>query len=104
TISNNRADNFGGGIYFPTAPLILIRDSTISANLASIQGGGVYLLSIGPVTVENSTIVANQAPTGAGLDYEAVNNGQSLTITSSIISGNIGSFAPDVYARIAQTT
>ncbi|HTK76939.1 MAG TPA: choice-of-anchor Q domain-containing protein, partial [Gemmataceae bacterium] len=104
TISNNRADNVGGGVNYPNTALILIRSSTISMNVAGIQGGGVYVSSIGPLTVENSTIVANQAPTGAGLDYEAVNNGLPLTITSSIISGNVGTVGPDVNARIAQTT
>jgi hypothetical protein len=103
TISNNRADNFGGGINFSNTALTVIRDSTISMNVAGQGGGGMYVGSIGPLTIENSTIVANVAPTGAGVDYEAVNNGQALTLTSDIISGNNGTVNPDVNARIAQT-
>ncbi len=78
TISNNVAENEGGGIRFDAAGLVI--NSTISGNsiLSSCctgdetdggsagEGGGIDARGGGPVTIINSTIVNNHAATGGG--------------------------------------
>lgn len=78
TISNNIADNEGGGIRFDSTGLVI--NSTISGNIlldscctedtadggTAGEGGGIDARGGGPVTIINSTIVNNHAVIGGG--------------------------------------
>jgi len=93
TISENTANNFGGGTYYGT-----INNCTISGNFAG-NGAGTYY-----GTVNNCTISGNSAAYGAGTHYGTVNNctisGNSAyrgagtyysTVNDCTISGNSAS-------------
>ena len=96
TISSNSAD-YGGGIllipdatgFNPVSTSVGIVNSTISSNSAAIDGGGLLNLG-GLVTLSNSTVTANTAGNdGSGIASFGDAETQT-TITSSIVSGNVG--------------
>ena len=79
-ISNNSADNSGGGIY--NKGTLTITESIISNNSVNDSGGGIY--NSGTLTIIGSTISYNSANWyGGGID-----NKDTLTITGSTILGN----------------
>lgn len=80
TIRNGDAGNNGGGLYLPSADLLLT-DSTVSGNRAG-SGGGIYSRS-GSVRVERSTVDQNTAYLGGGIHADGM-----LTLSASTISGN----------------
>jgi filamentous hemagglutinin family protein len=104
-ISQNQAEN-GGGI-LNEGGIITIRDSQINANQAQREGGGILnrdqlTLNNSHVTqnsaqfgggiwnrnsleINNSSISENRAENGGGIQ----NDGGSLTLENSILSGNI---------------
>lgn len=122
TISNNTAENEGGGIRFDAAGLVI--NSTISGNrvLASCcdgteqdggtsgEGGGIDARGGGPVTIINSTIVNNHAVTGGGGVniatsyqgdpggvFETLGNevlGRPLELINTLIAGNTSDQGP----------
>ena len=85
TVSGNRIQGLGGGIY--NAGELILLNSTISGNDATSKysmsgGGGIY--NEGILQVQNSTITANHGGTGGGL----VNKGVAY-LRSTILAGNI---------------
>jgi CSLREA domain-containing protein len=68
SISHNSADNWGGGIYnwswFDKHSILTINNSTINNNSAK-YGGGIYNQSA--LTMNNSTLFENTAEQGGGL-------------------------------------
>ena len=93
TISNNSAASTGGGILIPVgapgvaAGPVTIANSTIADNSATF-GGGIYNAG-GQADITNSTITGNTASTGSGISSFGDAIAQT-TVTSSIVSGNIG--------------
>ena len=82
----------GGGLYVHGLNNFLI-NSTVVNNFASISGGGVYI--DGNMTVLSSTITGNQANSdgdalgsGGGI-FKFDQAGETLTILSSVIAGNL---------------
>lgn len=107
-ISNNSANNHGGGLYSYTntsAPArsstITIQNSTISDNKTLSKGGGIYsyafsysATAVSSITVQNSTISGNYGDIGAGLySYSKVASGttsssSTVTVQKSTIVNN----------------
>ena len=86
TIGGNLANEDGGGIY--NQGTLTIRNSTVSGN-TSLFGGGIVNGGVNaPLVIANSTVSGNFASKGAG----GIDNGGTLTITNSTLSGNS---APD---------
>jgi hypothetical protein len=97
----------GGGIYANGS--MAIEDSTVSGNSATTVGGGISARMYpagGLVTIQNSTITGNTADSdsngtgkGGGLYLYRASGGQTPSIASTIIAGNIDhtDAGPDVF-------
>ena len=92
TLFNNSAILNGGGIFnFGT---LTVSSSTLSANSAP-DGGGIW--NAGNLTVSSNTLSGNSATSGGGID----NNGGTVTVTSSIVTGNHASSSdPDLAGAV----
>ncbi|CAN5411665.1 hypothetical protein BH11PLA2_BH11PLA2_41560 [soil metagenome] len=100
-INNKVTTTIGGGLNFIghiTTGGFTVLNSTIAGNSSAQSGGGLSLQTFTgeSVTVQNSTIVNNTAAIGVGggilVDYA------TLVLTSSIVSGNSNTNAPDVFS------
>jgi hypothetical protein len=115
TVSNNTAQNNGGGADTSAGEALVITGSTISGNTATNQGGGGFaaaaqstaevtdslitqnhalalsggggVLGLGPNLITRSTFSGNDAASHGG----GLNGGDDTTITDSTISGNTAS-------------
>lgn len=91
----------GGGIYFfgiIAPPGLSIRNSTISGNSANTQGGGIALVSVtGVPVIQNSTITNNFAGSGLGGGISRMFGVDGVTLSSTIVAGNISANVPDMY-------
>ena len=108
-IVNNKSTGAGGG--FNIASLtsgntFLMRNSTVSGNSSSALGGGIYHSNTSALTtfsIFNSTITNNTATGGGGL--RATSNAATVTLNSTIISGNAGPAAsPDILSFKVNST
>jgi predicted outer membrane repeat protein len=90
-ISNNHADEYGGGLflYYPTS----IASCTITSNYAGSDGGGIY--SDDRQYITGSTISNNQAEGDGGGIYQE--SGYSMTLTNDIITGNKADNGAGIY-------
>ncbi|TVR77808.1 MAG: hypothetical protein EA409_11370, partial [Saprospirales bacterium] len=96
TISGNRANIDGGGIYNMENSNPTIFNSTISSNQAiAFWGGGIYNQNNSSPTITNSTISGNLAGSNGGGIYNNANS--SPIITNSTISGNEANFGGGIY-------
>ena len=90
TITNGNAYN-GGGIYIWGNSFPTISDNVITNNTANEAGGGIVLISLNGnatnyTTITGNTITSNTAGTyGGGIDLWASNN---VTIDNNSITGN----------------
>jgi hypothetical protein len=101
TISGNSAIGgygifpHGGGISFsgPVAPGgFIVRNSTISGNTATYGGGLSLYGPLGSATIQNCTITNNSCKyLGGGISK---NGSASMSLTSSIVSGNTATAFP----------
>ena len=78
----------GGGLGTWSPKPTTIANSTISGNRSDVRGGGVYLRNMAPLTLGNSTVTDNTAPEGSGISDTAAGAGYPFTIVSSIVAGN----------------
>jgi predicted outer membrane repeat protein len=85
TFSDNSAQVGGGGVYSATTKTVKITGSTFLHN-SSTGGGALRLARNGEASVSNSTFSSNTA-TGTG---GAIQNGTTLTLTNTTITGNSG--------------
>ena len=92
TLSDNSADDNGGGIDNGSSGTLSVINSTLSGNSALRTGGGINILdSIGGITtlsVINSTFSGNSANIGGGI--RNFNNG-TLNVINCTLSGNSAS-------------
>jgi CSLREA domain-containing protein len=105
TVSGNTADYVGGGIF--SGGTLTVESSTISGNSATTgEGGGIANYGTPEGIITNSTISGNTAPQGGGIGNAigstleltnstvrdnfggGINNGGTLTVNGSTISGN----------------
>jgi len=85
TIHNNTAGDDGGGVDNNNdGGTVTLRNSTLVNNVAAGEGGGVENDST--MAIANSTLVGNRAERGGGVSNTL--RGSTLTLTSSLISGN----------------
>jgi len=83
TISNNVAENCGGGIGIYRGEYVTINNSTIAGNQSRL-GGGLYVSHM-PVEINQSTITNNDATDeGGGVRLYVY----SMDVSGTIISGN----------------
>ncbi len=85
TISNNRADNLGGGFMIDKAAAVDVRDSSVTGNSAS-AGGGVYLRNASANFLQD-TFYGNSANQGGGLYLFAAAPAQ-VTLAHTTITKN----------------
>jgi uncharacterized repeat protein (TIGR01451 family) len=71
---------FGGGIY--SSSTLTMTSCTVSGNATTYSGGGIYHRD-GTLTMSNCTIYDNTARDGGG-----INNGGTLILNNSTVSGN----------------
>src|SRR5262249_409846 len=105
-VSNNSATADGGGIVFEntvsTPWTLTVNNSTISNNQAGDAGGGIDTDGAGRVFINFSSISGNTSVNqGAGIWLDAVQNGAvfetaNLTVTGSLLSGNVAVAADNV--------
>jgi hypothetical protein len=83
--------NGQGGI-FNNGSTLTVSGCTVSGNGVGNMGGGIYNLS-GTLTVSGCTVSGNTAIYGGGISNVVGNQGgpASVTISNSILSGNVGS-------------
>jgi uncharacterized repeat protein (TIGR01451 family) len=87
-ISNNQADEEGGGLYVGDSSAD-INGNTIVDNLVDGDGGGISVgQSPSPVTITGNMIVSNHASRGGGLDFSSTN---SLMVANNTIMSNTAS-------------
>ncbi len=102
TISNNSTQSAnvgGGGIYvgnYFAVSELTISNTTLSGNSSTLRGGGLSAWDYGPgniVTLTNTTIVNNStSDVGGGIATDST----AITLSQSLISGNIGNGGPEV--------
>ena len=93
-ISENDA-RFGAGIAVNNVKVTIV-NSTISGNSAGDTGGGLYLLS-NETSIYSSTIADNHAVNQAGgIAFPSTDNGETMDVYNSIISGNMAPTNPDL--------
>ncbi|MEE8355967.1 MAG: hypothetical protein V3R33_01545, partial [Anaerolineales bacterium] len=85
SISDNIAQDAGGGIWIHNGAAILITKSVLGGNTASTEGGGIYLEE-GSLYVDNSTLADNTAYRGGGL--YSVGDNSELTLTHTTVAYN----------------
>jgi parallel beta-helix repeat protein len=96
-IRNNTAENDGGALFFwdscfPELTNCIIVDNEVTVGYPGYgEGGAVYIESCPSVTFINCTISNNTATSSRGGIYSAAS---TVTMTNSIVWGNIGSSAP----------
>ncbi len=99
TLAGNSAKNTGsGGAISVSAPSLTIVNSTLSGNVA-MKGGAIQSFNT-TVIIQNSTITGNAADFGGGIILQS---GPAISLESSIVSGNSGGSAPDIFSAIAVT-
>lgn len=113
-ITNNIADNYGGGIRMlvqhltPQANSLIIRDSVIRGNRIRNTGGGIGVEGqLGEFTIINSLISENEAASttvagtnqGGGIYYAG---GSTLTLIDTTVRGNFaGRSGGGVFANLS---
>jgi CSLREA domain-containing protein len=87
TVSGNRADDLGGGLYTDGAATIV--GSTISGNEAGDSGGGIQAITDSPVELTNSSLSGNRAvEDGGGIRLDS-GGGVTFTTLNATISANV---------------
>ena len=94
TLSGNEAYSNGGGV-FSQAATVRVVSSTLSGNSAS-EGGGIYVTNGQTIEVTNSTLTGNLAQYRGGGLATSYSPAQT-TVNNTIIAGNLGGYAPDIY-------
>jgi hypothetical protein len=98
TIRGNNSTSFGGGINNESGTLTLT-NSTLSGNSAINIGGGIAngsTLAVSSSTVSNNSVTNPEGSGGGIANYDGM-----LTLTSSIVAGNVAPFGPDVASTVA---
>jgi hypothetical protein len=79
----------GGGALGTWSPKpMTITNSTISGNRADVRGGGLYTRNQGALALGNTTITDNAAPEGSGIADAGDSAAYPFSITSTIVAGN----------------
>jgi len=84
TLSENSADQDGGGIYNANGGTATLTNLTVSGNTAGDDGGGIRNAAGGTLTLTNSTVSGNDA----GDDGGGIRNGGTVNIIGSTIANN----------------
>ncbi len=90
TLADNQTSQFGGAIY--SLGILTIKRSTLTRNMAAGFGGAIH--AQGPLEIIHGTIVDNEAAFGGGI---SISSGSLFQISRSVVAGNQGINAPDVY-------
>lgn len=92
TITNNYAENQGGGIY--SFGNLTVRNSTITNNSAVQYGGGIISNNNSTLNLINSTITRNSYRSNGGNGAGVNSNNAVVNVRNTIIAGNFGN-VPD---------
>ena len=90
---NNEARGIYGGGFLNEGTTVTLVNTLFTGNKAMEAGGAI--INAGELHLLNSTITQNEATIGAGGLYNFDAN-SNMTITNSIVWGNIGPEAPDI--------
>ena len=100
TLNNSSVhNNSGGGIYVRAGGVVTTNNSTVSRNGEALSStGGIYNESGGTVYLNSSTIANNIGTHSSATG--GISNFGTVTMQNSILTGNIGSVAPDCSGSI----
>jgi parallel beta-helix repeat protein/predicted outer membrane repeat protein len=87
-IKDNSATN-GAGIYCSSSSRPTITNCTITDNASTGMGGGIYSTDNSAPTIINCTITKNSSGEEGGGAYNDCNTASSLTMSNSILWGNL---------------
>ena len=105
SITGNRADWQGGGIYSRDSVNIALSNCRITENFSEVFGGGIFISDTTNFTISNSLIANNSAQEGGGItssgfsnlsqQFDAVSrsNIQNITLTNCAMIGNTATIA-----------
>jgi predicted outer membrane repeat protein len=98
TFADNSAQNGAGGVWLLCATEAkLITNSTFTGNSAGGDGGGIYDDTGTALNIRNTTVTGNEAnDLGGGIYANGGNASNAVTISSSIVAGNVASTGPDI--------
>ena len=101
TVAGNRTMENGGGIANRGSSLLTVNNSTIANNSAthdeegSGYGGGIFNSFLSTLTMSHSTVAGNLAN-----DVGGICCGGALTLTNSVVAGNIDRFDSDIFGAL----
>ncbi|MFO1477873.1 MAG: right-handed parallel beta-helix repeat-containing protein, partial [Verrucomicrobiota bacterium] len=91
-ITNNNANDFGGGLYNSPGGTMTVSNCAIAGNSTTRSGGGIYN-DTATLKVIASTLSGNSAIMGGDgggiLNYAAPGQSATLTVSGSTLSGNV---------------
>jgi len=90
SIADNQAGIGGGGIghgHDRYDPTISISNCTVSGNSANVAGGGIFIRS-GEWNINDSTISGNSADEGGGIGHGYSQDDPTISMSSCAVSGN----------------
>ena len=96
-VSDGEHSTVGGAVYIGSGTAATITHTTISDNRSDDRGGGIY--SAGTTEIENSNVVANDARVSGGGIYVAADSSMELTrciVMGNTLDGELGVTASDV--------
>lgn len=105
-IENNRANNWGGGLYFGQSavlPDVVLEGVQIRNNTAAVHGGGIYTNTTNAASVEikDSTVIEGNTADSLGGGF--YNNGSMLKLSGGEICNNAASLqGGGIYLNIGQ--
>ena len=88
SLSDNQAQDQGGGLWAHHGGTLLITRSTVGGNLAAAEGGGIYQQE-GNLYIDNSTLAENTGSRGGGLYAEGdLNTNPVLRLLNTTVAYN----------------
>lgn len=88
TISNNYADDTGGGIYCSDSGTFDLKNARIYGNTSDNDGGGLIVHLKSEASIENCSILNNESKTEDGGAMRVEADEKTLTIKDSLIGAN----------------
>lgn len=102
TVSNNRADLFGGAIRAQSDTRVVLDHCTVSGNDTTAAHGNDAgaIINSGELRLTHCTVTANQA-SNAGQPGGILVFAGTLTLENTIVAGNLSGSTPDIEKRSA---
>ncbi len=100
TIADNDSQSLGDGGIGISGGSVSIVDSTIAENGGASSNCGGIDISGGTLLINDSTVVQNQCSASGGSGGIYSWSGNSVALANTIVAGNTGGMAPDIYGTV----